>query len=292
MASPTPRTAKKLRELVIKWGRGEYADAHIIEDFTDFTEALELEAAALRERVAWLMKAPEDTCSPHPGCVYCMEAGTPVGRGEVCPKCGDRLPTRTEDTLREQLAAAYKCVWELPVFRALAAQQPESRETVLEERLLMSLRSGFLFESRDEPLNDYGKRLVRVIAFALNNAGGQERIGERNGSEGRKAISANNGTRYGHHAAVEQGENPDHVRPAPDAASVSEHVDLPPESGPATPAEAASQSVLNAYTRCAELAGKESGSLNESADYWQGYRHGRKDAETVILTARDALKGK
>ena len=89
----------------------------------DDYEALELEAAALREQVARLMKAPEDTCSPHPGCVYCMEAGTPVGRGEVCPKCGDRLPTRTEDSLREQLAAAHRCIWELPVFRARSDEQ-------------------------------------------------------------------------------------------------------------------------------------------------------------------------
>lgn len=34
--------------------------------------------------------------SEHPGCVYCMKAGTKVKQGEVCPVCGDRLPTQEE----------------------------------------------------------------------------------------------------------------------------------------------------------------------------------------------------
>jgi hypothetical protein len=33
-----------------------------------------------------------------------MEAGTPVGDGEVCPKCGDRLPTKRERQLERELA--------------------------------------------------------------------------------------------------------------------------------------------------------------------------------------------
>ena len=50
-----------------------------------------------------LMKAPEDTLSEHPGCVYCMESGTPVKAGEVCPKCGDRSPTRTVIQLWQEM---------------------------------------------------------------------------------------------------------------------------------------------------------------------------------------------
>jgi len=34
--------------------------------------------------------------SEHPGCVYCMEAGSSVKQGEVCPVCRDRLPTQEE----------------------------------------------------------------------------------------------------------------------------------------------------------------------------------------------------
>lgn len=32
--------------------------------------------------------------SDYPGCVYCMEAGTPVESGEFCPRCLDRSPLR------------------------------------------------------------------------------------------------------------------------------------------------------------------------------------------------------
>lgn len=32
--------------------------------------------------------------SPWPGCGYCMENGTPVKPGEICPECGDRSPER------------------------------------------------------------------------------------------------------------------------------------------------------------------------------------------------------
>jgi len=56
--SETPRTQLKLRELVAKWGRGEYADAHIIEDLTDFTEELECELVAAlkaKEELRWLV---------------------------------------------------------------------------------------------------------------------------------------------------------------------------------------------------------------------------------------------
>ena len=34
--------------------------------------------------------------SEHPGCAYCMSAGTPVNQGDICPVCGDRLPTQAE----------------------------------------------------------------------------------------------------------------------------------------------------------------------------------------------------
>ena len=35
----------------MKWGRGEYADAHIIEDFTDFTRSLERQLAVALEEI-------------------------------------------------------------------------------------------------------------------------------------------------------------------------------------------------------------------------------------------------
>lgn len=50
-ANSTPRTDARLRELVIKWGRGEYADAHIIEDFTDFARQLERELAVAQAEI-------------------------------------------------------------------------------------------------------------------------------------------------------------------------------------------------------------------------------------------------
>lgn len=53
-----------------------------------------------------LRKAPEDTLSANPGCAHCMGADTAVKAGEVCPQCGDRLPTRTELMLRAELDAA------------------------------------------------------------------------------------------------------------------------------------------------------------------------------------------
>ena len=60
--------------------------------------------------------------------------------------------------------------------------------------------------------------------------------------------------------------------------------------------EAAGALELDAYTRCAEIAGKKSSWTydphGEDADYWNGYRYGRKDAETAILAARDALRRK
>lgn len=48
------------------------------------------EAEAEVER---LRLPPEETMSDHPGCGFCMEAGTPVRPGQICPKCGDRLPS-------------------------------------------------------------------------------------------------------------------------------------------------------------------------------------------------------
>lgn len=58
-------------------------------DSSLYTEALEAE-------IIRLMKNPREVLSEHPGCVYCMEAGTPVQDGEVCSECGDRNPTEAE----------------------------------------------------------------------------------------------------------------------------------------------------------------------------------------------------
>lgn len=52
--SDTPRTKAAIRQAVINWGRGEYADAHIIEDLTEFTEKIERELSAAAERIAQL----------------------------------------------------------------------------------------------------------------------------------------------------------------------------------------------------------------------------------------------
>jgi hypothetical protein len=59
--------------------------------------------AEAQKEIERLRKDPSETLSEHPGCVYCMEAGTPVKDGEVCPKCGDRLPTKLERKQAAQL---------------------------------------------------------------------------------------------------------------------------------------------------------------------------------------------
>lgn len=53
-----------------------------------------------REEIERLKLPPLETCSEHPGCAYCMEAGSPVRPGQVCPTCGDRLPSDREYWLR------------------------------------------------------------------------------------------------------------------------------------------------------------------------------------------------
>ena len=55
--------------------------------------------AAVRENER-LRLPPNETLSEYPGCGYCMEAGTPVRPGQVCPRCNDRLPTLNEYWLR------------------------------------------------------------------------------------------------------------------------------------------------------------------------------------------------
>lgn len=46
-------------------------------------------ALVVRQLEEKLKKMPP---SPWPGCGYCMERGTPVKGGEICPECGDRSP--------------------------------------------------------------------------------------------------------------------------------------------------------------------------------------------------------
>lgn len=60
-----------------------------IPDHRAYCEALETE-------IIRLMENPRDTMSEHPGCVYCMEAGSPVQDGQVCSECGDRNPTEAD----------------------------------------------------------------------------------------------------------------------------------------------------------------------------------------------------
>jgi hypothetical protein len=48
-------------------------------------------ALVVRQLEQELQKMPP---SPWPGCGFCMEKGTPVKGGEICPKCGDRSPKR------------------------------------------------------------------------------------------------------------------------------------------------------------------------------------------------------
>ena len=69
----------------------------------DYVVELEAEVARLR-------LPPDETMSAHPGCAYCMGAGTPVRPGQVCPECGDRLPTKREyeaNELEAKLAQAH-----------------------------------------------------------------------------------------------------------------------------------------------------------------------------------------
>ena len=51
---------------------------------------------ALKAENERLRLPPDETMSKYPGCVYCMEAGTPIRPGQVCPQCGDRRPTNLE----------------------------------------------------------------------------------------------------------------------------------------------------------------------------------------------------
>lgn len=50
-------------------------------------------AAALRELRDENARLRGPCESEHPGCAFCMAAGTPVAAGCVCPRCGDRTPT-------------------------------------------------------------------------------------------------------------------------------------------------------------------------------------------------------
>jgi hypothetical protein len=61
----------------------------LMKEAADALEAAEAEIKRLR-------LPPNETLSDHPGCGYCMEAGTPIRPGQVCPRCGDRLPTKRE----------------------------------------------------------------------------------------------------------------------------------------------------------------------------------------------------
>lgn len=82
---------------------------------TDVKEEHELmvmlnEAAAEIER---LCLPPDETMSDYPGCVYCMEKDTPIRLGMVCPKCGDRLPTKREYDLQRQEKVYAVCTGEV-----------------------------------------------------------------------------------------------------------------------------------------------------------------------------------
>src|SRR5262249_25271063 len=101
--APTPRTDAVEETVIASSGRIPLGFVR-----ADFARALERALAAKEAELVRLRLPPEDTMSEHPGCVYCMEAGTPVRLGEVCPKCGDRLPTRTEVELRAELAQCRK----------------------------------------------------------------------------------------------------------------------------------------------------------------------------------------
>lgn len=90
-------------------------------------------ARGLEREVARLSLPPDETMSAHPGCVYCMEKGTPIRLGMVCPKCGDRLPTKREyeaqglraelDQARENLEISNEAL--IQQIRALAAAEAE-----------------------------------------------------------------------------------------------------------------------------------------------------------------------
>lgn len=71
------------------------------ESISGLADILKDRAEAAEREVARLRLPPEMTLSDHPGCVHCMEAGTQVRPGEVCPKCGDRSPTQSEREVAE-----------------------------------------------------------------------------------------------------------------------------------------------------------------------------------------------
>ena len=75
---------------------GKRSYQEIADEIARFREQLD---AAVRENER-LRLPPNETLSEYPGCGYCMEAGTPVRPGQVCPRCNDRLPTLNEYWLR------------------------------------------------------------------------------------------------------------------------------------------------------------------------------------------------
>jgi hypothetical protein len=91
-------------------------------DAARINEAI-VELRALEAERDRLMLPPDETLSEHPGCVYCMEAGTPVRRGQVCPKCGDRAPTKDyyrAESLQHQLTQRNEWLeWALSELSAL-----------------------------------------------------------------------------------------------------------------------------------------------------------------------------
>lgn len=82
-------TFRDVYELALRW-----ENVHTDESYGASGKAL----GQLAREVLRLMQNPKKALSDHPGCGYCMSSDSPikVGVGEVCPVCGDRLPTQEE----------------------------------------------------------------------------------------------------------------------------------------------------------------------------------------------------
>ncbi len=123
---------------------------------------LNRELAAAQTEIVRLSKDPDDTLSDHPGCTYCMEEGTTVKDGEVCPKCGDRLPTRRVRRLEAELAVAVATLrriqqWDClnPPDQNLCADHPWLKRLV-DGALAPSKREGTVDESPWDDVDTYG----------------------------------------------------------------------------------------------------------------------------------------
>ena len=142
----------------------------------------------------------------------CYRCGwkAPAGKAPVMPRAPEPIP---EPTARSDA--------EIERMRQVTARRQPNDPRAWARRLLDRAAAG---EKLSPMQIQYATEAVRSVPVERepgsddeeSNVAGCERIGERNGSEDREVISANDGTRSGHHTAAKQGENPDRTPATPD----------------------------------------------------------------------------